>query len=325
MLYARKETAMEKLKIGISSCLLGHKVRYDGGHKYDSWLVETLGQYADYVPVCPEAGCGMSIPREALRLVGTKDDYRLITVKTGIDYTDQMLNYSAETIARLRQEQLCGYVFKSKSPSSGMERVKVYPLHGGAAGKTGVGIWAREFMRAFPLLPVEEEGRLHDPALRENFIERIFIMQRWWDMINSKPKAGDLVKFHTIHKYLIMAHSPQHYRELGKLVATVKQLPLNEALDRYLELLMTACKRSATRSKNQNVLLHILGYFKEDLDSFEKQELIRLISQYKDGLIPLIVPITLINHYVNKYDKPYLAEQVYLNPHPMELKLRNHV
>jgi len=315
---------MEKLKLGISSCLLGHKVRYDGGHKYDAWLVETLGQYVDYVPVCPEAGCGMSIPREALRLVGTKDDYRLITVKTGIDYTDQMLEFSYETLKRLESEQLCGYVFKSKSPSSGMERVKVYPPHGGAAGKTGVGIWAREFMRAYPLLPVEEEGRLHDPVLRENFIERIFIMQRWWKMINSKPRAGDLVKFHTIHKYLIMAHSPQHYREMGKLVAAIRDLPFKQVLMNYLELLMTACKRAATPSKNHNVLLHILGYFKNELDHFEKQELIRLIDQYKDGMIPLIVPVTLINHYVNKYNKAYLGDQVYLNPHPMELKLRNH-
>ena len=315
---------MEKLKLGISSCLLGHKVRYDGGHKYDAWLVETLGQYVDYVPVCPEAGCGMSIPRKALRLVGTKDDYRLITVKTGIDYTDQMLEFSYETLKRLESEQLCGYVFKSKSPSSGMERVKVYPPHGGAAGKTGVGIWAREFMRAYPLLPVEEEGRLHDPVLRENFIERIFIMQRWWDMVNSKPRAGDLVKFHTIHKYLIMAHSPQHYREMGKLVAAIRDLPFKQVLMNYLELLMTACKRAATPSKNHNVLLHILGYFKNELDHFEKQELIRLIDQYKNGMIPLIVPVTLINHYVNKYNKAYLADQVYLNPHPMELKLRNH-
>ena len=315
---------MEKLKLGISSCLLGHKVRYDGGHKYDAWLVETLGQYVDYVPVCPEAGCGMSIPRKALRLVGTKDDYRLITVKTGIDYTDQMLEFSYETLKRLESEQLCGYVFKSKSPSSGMERVKVYPPHGGAAGKTGVGIWAREFMRAYPLLPVEEEGRLHDPVLRENFIERIFIMQRWWKMINSKPRAGDLVKFHTIHKYLIMAHSPQHYREMGKLVAAIRDLPFKQVLMNYLELLMTACKRAATPSKNHNVLLHILGYFKNELDHFEKQELIRLIDQYKDGMIPLIVPVTLINHYVNKYNKAYLGDQVYLNPHPMELKLRNH-
>lgn len=315
---------MEKLKLGISSCLLGHKVRYDGGHKYDAWLVETLGQYVDYVPVCPEAGCGMSIPREALRLVGTKDDYRLITVKTGIDYTDQMLEFSYETLKRLESEQLCGYVFKSKSPSSGMERVKVYPPHGGAAGKTGVGIWAREFMRAYPLLPVEEEGRLHDPVLRENFIERIFIMQRWWKMINSKPRAGDLVKFHTIHKYLIMAHSPQHYREMGKLVAAIRDLPFKQVLMNYLELLMTACKRAATPSKNHNVLLHILGYFKNELEHFEKQELIRLIDQYKNGMIPLIVPVTLINHYVNKYNKAYLGDQVYLNPHPMELKLRNH-
>jgi len=277
------------------------------------------------VPFCPEYESGLSIPREALRLVGSKDDYRMLMVKSGIDHTPIMLDYSSRTIRSLREQQLCAYIFKSKSPSCGMERVKVYPIHGGAAGKTGVGIYAREFMQEYPLLPVEEEGRLHDPALRENFIERIFIMQRWWEMLNARPKAGDLVQFHTIHKYLIMAHSPQHYREMGKLVAAIRQFPLEQVLQNYLELLMTACKRAATPSKNQNVLLHILGYFKQDLDAFEKQELISLIAQYKDGLIPLIVPITLINHYVRKYDKEYLAAQVYLHPHPMELKLRNHV
>ncbi len=316
---------MERLKLGISSCLLGQEVRYDGGHKYDSWIVETLGNYTDFIDLCPEVGIGLPIPREALRLEGTKDDYRMITIKGRLDYSEHMHNYSLAATENLKALQLCGYIFKSKSPSCGMERVKVYPTHGGAAGKTGIGLYAREFMKAFPLLPVEEEGRLHDPVLRENFIERIFIMQRWWNLINGKAKAGDLVTFHTIHKYLIMAHSPQHYREMGSLVAKVKQMPMKTALDLYFELLMTAAKRPATPSKNQNVLLHILGYFKQDLDSLEKQELIELIDQYKDGVIPLIVPITLINHYVRKYNKPYLAEQVYLHPHPMELKLRNHV
>jgi uncharacterized protein YbgA (DUF1722 family)/uncharacterized protein YbbK (DUF523 family) len=316
---------MEKLKLGVSSCLLGHQVRYDGGHKYDAWIVETLGQFAEFVPVCPEAGCGLPIPREAMRLVGSKEDYRLLTNKTGIDHTDKMLAFCAPTIARLKEEDLCGYIFKSKSPSSGMERVKIYPAQGGPAAKTGVGIFAREFMQAFPLLPVEEEGRLHDARLRENFIERIFIMQRWRQLKSHQPKAGDLVRFHTIHKYLIMAHSPQHYREMGKLVAELKKQPFEDILKRYCELLMTACKRNATVAKQQNVLLHILGYFKQDLDAVEKQELIEIISQYRDGLIPLIVPITLINHYVRKYDQEYLADQVYLHPHPIELKLRNHV
>lgn len=315
---------MDKLKIGISSCLLGHEVRYDGGHKYDAWIAKTLGYYAEYIVLCPEYECGLPIPREAMNLQGNKDDYRMLTTKTGIDHTQRMLIWSAEAIAKLPADQLCGYILKSKSPSCGMERVKIYPLHGGAAGKTGVGIFARELLLAFPLLPIEEEGRLHDPTIRENFIERVFIMQRWHELLSRKVGAAEIIRFHSIHKYQIMAHSPQHYREMGKLVAEVKKHAMPDFLPMYLKLLMTATQRHATPSKHQNVLLHLLGYFKPDLDSFEKQELIQLITQYKDGLIPLIVPITLINHYVRKYDKEYLADQVYLQPHPMELKLRNH-
>jgi len=316
---------MEKLRLGVSSCLLGKLVRYDGGHKYDSWIVEILGQYAEYIDLCPEAESGLSIPREPIRLVGQKQDYHALGTKTSQDVTIQLQGYSLEAMGKLSDLRLCGYILKSKSPSCGMERVKVYPTHGGAAGKTGVGIFARELLRSYPLLPIEEEGRLHDPALRENFIERVFVMQRWWQMLAQPVSAKEIIRFHTIHKYLIMAHSPQHYREMGKLVASVKQYDPQDFLKSYLELLMTATARKATPSKHQNVLLHILGYFKTDLDAFEKQELIRLIAQYKDGLIPLIVPITLINHYVKKYQKDYLEDQVYLNPHPMELKLRNHV
>lgn len=315
---------MDMLRLGISSCLLGHKVRYDGGHKYDAWLVETLGNFVEFVPVCPEVGCGLSIPREAMHLQGDKDAPRLVTVKTGIDLTQRMLEFCSTKIKALQAEALCGYVFKSKSPSSGMERVKIYPVSGGAATKTGVGIFAREFMKAFPLLPVEEEGRLHDPDLRENFIERIFVMHRWQSMIAAKPRYGDLVVFHSAHKYLMLAHSPEHYRKMGKLVATSKERDFSDVLAEYFELLMLGSKRGATPSKHQNVLLHILGYFKKELDADEKQELLGLIDSYKAGLIPLIVPITLINHYVKKYHKGYLADQVYLNPHPMELKLRNH-
>jgi uncharacterized protein YbgA (DUF1722 family)/uncharacterized protein YbbK (DUF523 family) len=315
---------MDKILLGCSSCLLGKEVRYDGGHKYDSWVVDTLGAFADYFDLCPEHQCGMPIPREALNLKGSKDDYRMLSNKTAHDFTDQMLNWCAPRIEELRKLPLCGYILKSKSPSCGMERVKVYPLHGGAAGKTGVGIFARELLAAFPLLPVEEEGRLHDPVLRENFIERVFIMQRWHKLCREGLNPGALVRFHTIHKYLLMAHSPAHYRSMGKLVADLRKYPPEDFCRIYFEELMSAMKRHATPSKHQNVLLHILGYFKKDLDPFEKQELIRLISMHKDALIPLIVPITLLNHYVRKYDKEYLADQVYLNPHPMELKLRNH-
>lgn len=315
----------ETLKLGISSCLLGHKVRYDGQHKYDSWLVETLGKYVSYVPVCPEVECGLPVPREAMRLVGEVENPRLQTVQTKLDHTPRMLEWAARRIEALASEELCGFVFKSKSPSSGMERVKVYPAKGGAGEKKGVGIFARQFMNAFPLLPVEEEGRLHDPVLRENFIERIFIMQRWLQLHRESWSAGALVDFHTRHKLLLMAHNPALYREMGKLVATVKQHPPQEFAGLYLARLMQATSHPATRAKHQNVLQHILGYFKAELSASEKSELLELIDAYRNRLLPLIVPVTLLNHYVRKYDKPYLAEQYYLQPHPQELSLRNHV
>ncbi len=314
----------EKIRLGISSCLLGNKVRYDGQHKYDNWLVEELGKYVDYVPVCPEVECGLSVPREAMHLVGNPENPRLVTIKTGKNLTHQMLSFCEKKVRELGNEKLCGFVFKSRSPSSGMERVKVYPENHGIAEKKGIGIFANQFMKAFPYLPVEEEGRLQDPILRENFIERIFIMKRWQNLLNSNPKINDLIIFHTRHKLLFMAHNIELYRSTGKYVAFASQLAFPEVLQTYYEMLMQATKKPATRSKHQNVMLHILGYFKNDLSSDEKAELIDILVKYKAEHYPLIVPMTLINHYVRKYDKPYLAEQYYLNPHPMELNLRNH-
>lgn len=322
MIRQEDSLSEQKIRLGISSCLLGNKVRYDGQHKYDSWLVEELGPYVDYVPVCPEVECGLPVPREAMRLVGNAENPRLLTINTHKDITPQMLSWCEKKIKDLAKHDLCGFVFKAKSPSSGMERVKVYPEHGGAAGKTGIGIFARAFMQVFPLLPVEEEGRLHDPVLRENFIERIFALHRWQQL--GDAKAGAIVDFHTRHKLLLMAHSPEHYRSMGKLVAEVKQHTLTDFRQTYLEMLMQAMQKPATPARHQNVMLHILGYFKTDLTAAEKAELIELINNYRAGLLPLIVPITLLNHYVLKYDKPYLNEQYYLHPHPLELRLRNH-
>jgi uncharacterized protein YbgA (DUF1722 family)/uncharacterized protein YbbK (DUF523 family) len=315
----------EKIRLGISSCLLGNKVRYDGQHARDSWLVDVLGQYVEFVPVCPEVECGLPIPRPAMHLVGDVDNPHLIVIKNNIDVTHQMLQFCERKIPELAKENLCGFVFKSKSPSSGMERVKIYPSNEGIPQKMGVGIFAREFMKAYPLLPVEEEGRLQDPNLRENFIERIFIMQRWLKMMGTNPKLRDLMVYHTRHKLLIMAHSIELYRSMGKLVAGATPANLPDILQTYYEMLMQATRKSTTRSKHQNVMHHILGYFKKELDSDEKTEIISIIDKYKADHYPLIVPITLLNHYVRKYRKPYLEEQYYLNPHPMELNLRNHV
>ncbi|HSR35883.1 MAG TPA: DUF523 and DUF1722 domain-containing protein [Desulfurivibrionaceae bacterium] len=313
------------LKIGISACLLGQPVRYDGGHKLDPFLADTLGRFVTFVPVCPETECGLGVPREVMRLVGDPASPRLVTSHTGVDLTDRMAQWAAQRVEELAKEDLCGFIFKSRSPSSGMERVKVYPETGGIPVKRGVGLFARAFMERFPLLPVEDEGRLHDPVLRENWITRIFVLRRWRDLLANQKNRGGLVAFHTRHKLLLLGHSEKHYRAMGKLVAAAKSLPPETLFVQYEDLLMEALRHKSTVAKQSNVLLHALGYFKKVLTSDEKEEMVTLIDQYRQELVPLIVPITLLNHYVRKYREPYLAGQIYLNPHPVELKLRNHV
>ena len=312
------------IKLGISSCLLGEAVRWNGSHTLDRFLVDTLGKFVEYVPVCPEVECGFSIPREPFRLVGDPSSPRFVTSRTKIDYTERMTEWARKRVRELKKEDLCGFIFKSRSPSSGMEAVKVYNEKGMPV-KKGVGMFARAFMEHFPLLPVEDDGRLHDPKLRENFIERIFAFKRWRERLEEKQSRGGLVDFHTRHKMLILSHSPQHHRMMGKLVAQTKDFPIRELYERYQKLLMEALRLKTTPKKNTNVLTHILGYFKESLSGDEKQELLEIIDLYRQGTIPLIVPVTLINHYVCKYNQPYLKEQCYLHPHPLELQLRNHV
>jgi len=315
---------MEKIKLGISTCLLGENVRYDGGHKLDRFLTETLGEYVAYVPVCPEVECGLPIPRESMHLEGDPESPRLVTSRTKQDMTDRMVRWAKRRVVDLEREDVCGFIFKSNSPSSGMERVRVYDVKGVPA-KKGVGIFARIFMDQFPLIPVEDEGRLNDPEIRENFIERIFALKRWREILAKKESRGNLVDFHTRHKLLILSHSPKHYQTMGKLVAKAKDLPLKELYLRYQTLLMEALQLKTTPKKNSNVLMHMMGYFREELSPDEKKELLEVIENYRREVIPLVVPVTLMNHYVRKYDQPYLRQQVYLNPHPLELQLRNHV
>ena len=313
-----------KIKVGISTCLLGQPVRYDGGHQRDRYLIDTLGQYMEYVPVCPEVECGLGTPREAMRLVGNPENPRLVTRKTGVDHTQQMIRWAKHRVKSLETEDLCGFIFKSKSPSSGMSRVKVYNDQGMPA-QTGVGLFARAFMDHFPLIPVEEDGRLHDPKIRENFIERVFTLMHWRENLEGKPVMGRLVNFHTKNKLLIMAHSPKHYKDMGRLVADGKIMPVKELYNQYERLLMEALALKTTVKKNYNALQHLMGYFKKKLTTDEKLELLEVFEQYRKGFTPLIVSLTLINHYVRKYDQPYLKMQTYLNPHPVELKLRTHV
>lgn len=314
---------MKPVRLGISACLLGEPVRYDGGHKLDRYLQGQLGRFVEYVPVCPEVECGLPVPREAMRLVGDPAAPRLLTQKTKIDHTDRMLAWAARRLDELEGEDLCGFIFKSRSPSSGMANVKVYD-ETGTRLKKGVGIFAAALMARFPLLPVEEEGRLHDAGLRENFIERVFTFRRWKDMRESGTTLGTLVRFHTQHKLLIMAHGRRVMSELGRLVAEGKRYRPAELCDRYAEFMLAGLRLIATVKKNTDVLFHAMGYFKRDLSRDEKEELRGVIERYHDGYVPLIVPITLINHYVRRYRPPYLLDQRYLDPHPYELMLRNH-
>jgi len=311
-----------KITIGVSSCLLGNEVRYDGGHKHDRYITETLGRYLSFVPVCPEVECGLPIPREAMRLVGEVDSPQLVTNKTGVDHTDRMLTWARKKVVELEKENLCGFIFKNRSPSSGMERVKVYDGNN-VPRAVGVGIFARAFKDHFPLLPTEEEGRLHDPLLRENFIEQLFVYQRWREVADA-PTAAKLISFHTTHKLLLMAHSEKHTREMGRLMAQAGSLDLDTFIERYQELLMAAMSLKPTTKKHVNVLQHMMGFFKKMISADEKQELLSVIEQFRNNIVPLIVPVTLINHYIRKYQEPYLMQQHYLNPHPLELKLRNH-
>lgn len=311
------------IKIGISACLLGEKVRYDGGHSHDRFLTQTLGLFAEYVPVCPEVECGMPIPREAVRLVGPVENPRLLTQKTGVDKTAQMASWIKGRLKELARENLCGFIFRSKSPSSGLYRIRVYG-DDGKVRKNGTGLFAKAFTEAFPRIPVEEAGRLHDPKLRENFIESIFSLQRWRTLIEENKSLGGLVEFHTQNKLLILSHSQDIYREMGRLAASGKKYDPDELFDRYEVLLLKALKLKSTLKKNINVLQHMMGFFKKNLSSDEKQELLSVIDKYRDGYVPLIVPITLIKHYVMKYDRQWLKSQTYLNPHPFELKLRNY-
>ncbi len=312
------------IRVGISACLLGQEVRYDGGHKRDRYISDTLGQFFEWVPVCPEVEMGLGTPRETLRLEGSSAAPRLVFAKSREDITQGMEKWAQARLGGLARLDLSGYILKSDSPSCGMERVRVL-RPSGIPSKDGVGIFARALMDWIPLLPVEEEGRLHDLPLRENFIERVFCYRRWRDLVKGGLTRGKLVAFHTAHKLLLMAHSPRHYADLGRLVADAKAMWPQELEGRYGELFMAALKVKATAKKHTNVIHHILGYLKRDLDAKDKAELVAVITDYHRGLFPLIVPLTLLKHHLARSPVPYLQDQIYLNPHPKELMLRNHV
>ncbi len=314
-----------KPRLGISQCLLGDTVRYDGGHKRDAFLTDVLTPFVDWIPVCPEVEAGLGTPREAMHLAGDPDAPKLLTIRTHIDHTITLQAFSQRRVQELQESDLDGYIFKKNSPSCGVHRVKVY-TEKGQPSKQGTGIFSSAFQKAFPLLPVEEEGRLSDAPIRENFIERIFCYRRWKTLFEqSRISRGAIVQFHTRHKYLLLTHSRSHYHDLGQLVAKAGGYPPGELASRYGALFMEALKIKATVRKHVNVLQHLAGHLKNQLSAIERAELQETIQDYHRRFTPLTVPLTLIKHYVRILAIPYLVDQVYLNPHPKELMLRNHV
>lgn len=313
---------MAPIRIGVSSCLLGQKVRYDGGHKRHDFVVDTLGPFVEFVAVCPEVELGLGTPRETLRLVRHGDDVRMV-MANGADYTDAMRKYARARVEALKDEDLSGYILKKDSPSCGMERVKVYDENRVPA-KSGRGIYAEALLARWPHLPVEEEGRMFDAALRENFVERVFAYHRLQAFLRGRWTVGGLVQFHTRHKLALLAHSTERYRAMGRLVAGAKAMGRAALREAYAQAFMDTLRVPATPKKHANVLMHMVGYFKTTLDSASRQELLTAIDDYRRGLLPLIVPITLVSHHVRRIGVPYLADQIYLQPHPKELMLRNH-
>jgi len=314
-----------KIRVGISACLLGDKVRFDSGHKHDRYITDTLGEFFGFVPVCPEVEVGMGVPRETVNLRGSVDNPSMIGTKSGKDWTDRMKKFSEQRTRQLEKYRLRGYILKKDSPSCGMERVKLYAESGGAPERKARGLYADALIRPYPLLPVEEEGRLHDIKLRENFIVRVFAYDRVMDLFETGFKCKKAVEFHAAHKYLLLAHSPKHYRELGKLVAAIKNHTPSDFADTYSRIFMEALLLKSTAAKNVNVMQHIMGFLRKHLTSGDRKYILDIIEDYRNELVPLIVPITLIKQYVDKYNVEYIRNQYYLNPHPKELMLRNHV
>ena len=314
------EAASTKPLVGISSCLLGQQVRFDGGHKKDGWITGPLSAFFDFLPVCPEVGIGLGVPRPTIHLVGDPERPRAVGSRdASLDVTEQLESFGIGQLPHLAG--LSGYILKSKSPSCGMARVPVTSAKGMPA-KVGVGIYARVLMQRMPLLPVEEEGRLNDPVLRENFVTRVYVLHRWQQLRAGRITAAKLIDFHSRQKYLVMAHSQAAYQRLGQMLSHLKQVDLEAVADMYIAELMTALARRVTRRRHVNVLQHIMGYLKDHIDAGDKAELLASIDAYRREEVALVVPITLLRHHLRRHPDPYMEKQVYLSPHPEKLALR---
>ncbi|MFT5219749.1 MAG: hypothetical protein ACI9LO_001867 [Planctomycetota bacterium] len=308
------------IPVGISSCLIGERVRFDGGHKQSRYIMDTLGEYFEFRSFCPEMAIGMGVPRQPIRLINDQQRVEAVGVKdTSINVTDQLLQIADQQ--RGWHQQMFGYIVKKGSPSCGMERVKIYV--NGNPQQQGGGLYTQTMMENFPNLPVEEEGRLGDLRLRENFIKRVFTYKRWQDMVDQGLGWGALTDFHARHKLILYSHNQDLGRQLGKELSVAREQPIEDFAAHYLANLMTILKITAKPANHVNVLEHIRGYLKHELDKDDKQELSESIENYRLGLLPLIVPITLLRHHFRKHPNDYIERSYYMQPHPGELMLLN--
>ncbi len=309
------------IKIGVSACVIGEKVRFDSGHKINNFLTKDFSEYVRFVAVCPEVGIGLPVPRPTIRLISNEERVALVESKNpDVEYTTRMMDYSENKVEQLIPENLCGYVVCAKSPTCGMERVKVYKKN--SADKNGIGLYTKVLMEKMPWLPVEEDGRLLDQVLKENFIARVYALHDFYQSMGGKPTPGKIVQFHSRYKLSLMAHHPQSYREIGRLVANIKHYDSEAFYIQYRNQFMNALKNRASRKNTTNVLMHLQGYFKRDLDPAQKRELADIILEYRQGLLPLLAPLTLIKHYLKAYPDQYIKTQRFLDPYPQELRLR---
>jgi len=316
------ETAgSDRLKLAVSACVLGQPVRYNGGHKRSALCVELLGQAFDFVPLCPEVGIGLGTPRPPIRLVGSPESPRAVGVgDASLDVTERLQEWAERVAATL--EGVSGVILMQRSPSCGPFRVKVY-REDGRPPQFGSGIFAAALGRRLPELPIEEEGRLHDPVLLENFVVRVRAYGEWQRLLAGGLTRGSIVAFHSRYKYLLLAHDPAGYRTLGRMVAGLGEETPEAFAAHYFPAFMAALRRRATRGTHANVLQHLAGYLRRVLPAEERQELQELITQYREGVVPLVAPLVLLRHHLRRHPDPYLAQQVYLEPHPPRLGLRN--
>ncbi|MDF1820790.1 MAG: DUF523 and DUF1722 domain-containing protein [Alcanivoracaceae bacterium] len=314
---------MGQISVGISACLTGREVRHDGGHKNSRYCMDVLAEHFDFQPFCPEMGAGLGVPRPAMHLMDDGNTIRLVNVRGEGDHTDAMHGWITENVPAM--DGLRGFILMAKSPSCGMERVRVYNADGEVLHREGSGLFASALQQAWPLLPVEEEGRLNDDALRENFMERVFFYDDWCALLAQGLSASGLLEFHTRHKFQLLAHDQAAYRALGPLLADLKAAPLEQIADTYIRGAMQGMRRLVSRGAHVNTLQHLFGFYRDDLSDAERAEANDQLQAYQRGEVPLVVPMTLLRMFQRRFPSDYVGSQHYLSPYPDRLGLRNRV